>query len=79
MVAGDVETIRFATGRFAARRLPASTRLRVVVRVPASITLERHRNAAGPVADQTMADARVATFRIHGEGSCLTLPLAAGG
>jgi len=79
MVPGQAETVRFAMGRLVARQLPAGARLRVVVRALASIYLERHRNAAGPVADQTMADARVATFRLHAEGSRLTLPLAASG
>lgn len=77
MVPGVAEPVRFECGRLVARRLPADTRLQVVVRAPASIYLERHRNAARPVAEQTMADAQVATFRIHAAGSTLILPLAA--
>lgn len=73
---GEIENVRFRTARIVARRLPCGARLRLVIRSPASIYLERHRNSGKPVAEQTMADARTAHITIHAAQSRLVVPIA---
>lgn len=76
MPAGKPQTFEFPRWRLAATRIDAGCRLRLVLRVPASIDLERQMNAAKPVTDQTLADATPGALRLHlGAGTRLTLPL----
>jgi predicted acyl esterase len=76
MPAGQPQTFEFPRWRLAATRISAGCRLRLVLRVPASIDLERQMNAAKPVTDQTLADAAPGALRLHlGAGTRLTLPL----
>jgi predicted acyl esterase len=51
MTPGESELLRFEGARFVARRLPAGTALRLTIRAPASIYLERHGNRGSPVCE----------------------------
>jgi predicted acyl esterase len=76
MPAGEPQTFEFPRWRLTATRVESGCRLRLVLRVPASIDLERQMNAAKPVAEQTLADATPGALRLHlGAGTSLTLPL----
>ncbi len=55
----------FRNFTFVARRLAAASRLRLVIGPINSIYVEKNYNAAKPVADQTMADARIVTVDLR--------------
>lgn len=77
----DTETpqlFEFDVFSFASRRLANGSKLRFVFDAPNSIYIQRNYNAAGPVAEQTPADALVSnvTMVLGGpDGAMLTLPL----
>jgi predicted acyl esterase len=76
MPAGEPQTFEFPRWRLTATRIDAGSRLRLVLRVPASIDFERQMNAARPVAEQTLADAMPGALHLHlGAGTRLTLPV----
>jgi hypothetical protein len=76
MTPGVAETVRFPEMRFTATKVQAGCRLRLVLRVPASIAMERNMNAAAPVGLHTLVDAQAGTVRVlAGAESRLVLPL----
>jgi putative CocE/NonD family hydrolase len=63
---------------FFARRLAKGSRVRLVLRAPNSIFLEKNYNSGGDVADETAAVARTAHVRVYHDrehASVLTLPI----
>jgi uncharacterized protein len=73
---GQAECVRFPDLRFMATRVEAGCRLRLLLRVPASGAFERQMNAAMPVSQQRLADARQGTVTVEaGADSALWLPL----
>lgn len=75
---GRVVRYRFDSFNFCARRLQEGSRLRLVVTCPNTIHMQKNYNSGGVVADETAADARTATVRIHHDAerpSRLVLPL----
>jgi putative CocE/NonD family hydrolase len=76
MPPGQPQSLEFPLWRLAATRIDAGSRLRLLLRVPASIDFERQMNAAKPVAEQTLADATAGALVLHlGPGTRLDLPL----
>jgi hypothetical protein len=70
---------RFGTPKFMSRRVGRGSRLRLVIRAPASINYEKNLNCAEPVPEQDPANAsRCVVLLHHGAGlqSVLTLPVA---
>ena len=65
MPPGEPQTFEFPRWRLSATRIDAGCRLRLVLRVPASIDFERQMNAAKPVSDQTLADATPGALRLQ--------------
>jgi hypothetical protein len=79
MTPGESELLRFEGARFVARRLPAGTALRLTIRAPASIYLERHGNRGSPVCEQGAEGAATARIEVlcgGAEGSWLRIPTA---
>jgi len=71
----------FGMPKFMSRRLRQGSRLRLVVRAPASIQYEKNKNSGKPVTDEGPEDARCCTVLLHHEPrrqSVLRLPIAAG-
>jgi putative CocE/NonD family hydrolase len=69
----------FAMPKFMSRRLRRGSRLRLVVRSPASIVYQKNLNSAKPVCEQRPYDARPCTVLLHhepGMQSVLRLPIA---
>lgn len=65
--------------KFMSRRLRKGSRLRLVIRAPASIQYEKNKNSGKPVTDEGPADARRCTVLLHhepGRQSVLRLPVA---
>lgn len=76
MTPGVAETVRFPEMRFMATRVQADCRLQLLLRVPASIAMERNMNAAAPVGLHTLADAQAGSIQVlPGAESRLVLPL----
>jgi hypothetical protein len=76
MTPAVAETVNFPKFRFVSTEVDAGCRLRLVVRVPASIAFERQVNSATPVGEQTLAEALRGLVTVHaGERSQLLLPL----
>jgi len=70
----------FGMPKFMSRRLRQGSRLRLVVRAPASIQYEKNKNSGKPVTDEGPEDARRCTVLLHhepGRQSMLRLPIAA--
>jgi predicted acyl esterase len=70
----------FGMPKFMSRRLRRGSRLRLVVRAPASIQYEKNKNSGKPVTDEGPEDARRCTVLLHhepGRQSVLRLPIAA--
>jgi predicted acyl esterase len=69
----------FTMPKFMSRRLRKGSRLRLVVRAPASIVYQKNLNSAKPVCEQRPEDARRCTVLMHhepGRQSVLRLPIA---
>jgi uncharacterized protein len=69
----------FGMPKFMSRRLRQGSRLRLVVRAPASIQYEKNKNSGKPVTDEGPEDARRCTVLLHHEPcrqSVLRLPIA---
>ncbi len=81
MKPGQIERVTFETFNWFARRLPAAARLRVLITSPNSMFAQKNYNAGGVVAEETGADARTATIRVHHDAehaSYLELPIGRG-
>jgi putative CocE/NonD family hydrolase len=75
----EPEKYSFDTFMWTARRIPRGSRLRLVVAPGNSIYAQKNFNAAKPVSEQTLADARVATVRLLHDAkhpSALFVPIA---
>lgn len=75
---GEPFHFSFGMPKFMSRRLRQGSRLRLVVRAPASINYEKNKNSGKPVTDEGPADARRCTVLLHhepGRQSVLTLPI----
>jgi hypothetical protein len=69
----------FTMPKFMSRRLRKGSRLRLVVRAPASIAYQKNLNSGKPVCDERAEDARRCTVLLHheaGRQSVLRLPVA---
>lgn len=78
--AGAVLRYDFDQFPFFSRRVAAGSRLRLFLRCPNSIYLEKNWNGGGVVADESRADARTAHVTVYHDvahPSALTLPVAA--
>jgi predicted acyl esterase len=70
---------RFTMPKFMSRRLRKGSRLRLVIRSPASIQFQKNLNSGKPVADERPEDARRCTVQVlhePGRQTTLTLPTA---
>ncbi len=76
MSPGVKERIEFPLWRLTATKLEPGSRLRLVLRVPASIDFERQMNSEKPVVDQRLTDAKVGAITVHlGASTQLRVPL----
>jgi putative CocE/NonD family hydrolase len=76
---GEVNRYRFTGFNTFARRLAKGSRLRLVLRSPNTIYLEKNYNSGGVVADETAKDARTARVTLFHDAehpSCLEVPVA---
>ena len=76
---GEPFRIRFSMPKFMSRRLRKGSRLRLVVRAPASIQYEKNKNSGKTVTDEGPEDARRCAVWLHheeGKQSELRLPIA---
>jgi putative CocE/NonD family hydrolase len=79
---GAIERYTFSGFYFFARSIVAGSRLRLTIGGLNSPNLEKNYNAGGDVANETAADARTATVRLHhgtDHPSVLRIPVAADG
>jgi predicted acyl esterase len=76
---GQPVRVRFLMPKFMSRRLRRGSRLRLVIRAPASIQYQKNLNSGRPVVDEQPADARRCTVLVHhetGHQTVLRLPVA---
>lgn len=77
---GEIDRYHFASFPFVSRKLEEGSRIRLVVRCPNSIHVEKNYNSGGVVEQETLKDARVAQISLFHSGlhlSFLELPVAA--
>ncbi|MDX1556706.1 MAG: CocE/NonD family hydrolase, partial [Xanthomonadales bacterium] len=65
MVPGQAETLVFDRFYFFSRRVAAGSRLRLFIRPSNLVGSQRNYNSGGVVAEETRADARTATVKLH--------------
>lgn len=65
MSPGTIEKLVFDRFYWFSRKIVEGSRLRLFIRPANGVDDQRHYNAAGPVHEQTAADARTATVRLH--------------
>jgi predicted acyl esterase len=71
--------VKFVMPKFMSRRVRKGSRLRLVVRSPASIQYQKNLNSGKPVFDERPEDARRCTVLVHhepGRQTVLRLPIA---
>lgn len=75
---GEVNCYEFNGFNFFSRRIARNSRLRLIVRSPNSIHIQKNYNNGGVIAEESGRDARVAHVRLYHDAnhpSCLELPL----
>jgi putative CocE/NonD family hydrolase len=75
---GQVERVTFDTFNWFARRLARESRLRILITSPNSMFTQKNYNSGGRLADESGADARTATLKIHHDAnhaSYLEIPI----
>jgi putative CocE/NonD family hydrolase len=78
---GDINRYEFRGFNWFSRRLAKGSRLRLVLRCPNTIYLEKNYNSGGVVAEETAKDARTAHVTVYHDTehpSCLEVPVASG-
>ncbi len=81
MISGRMEELVFENFYFFSRKVAAGSRLRLFIRPANMVDNQRNYNSGGVVAEETAADARIATVRLHmgpEMPSRLILPVASG-
>jgi putative CocE/NonD family hydrolase len=76
---GKIERYDFTGFAWFSRRVSKGSRLRLLIRSPQTISLERNYNGAGPVAEESGKDARAAHVRLYHDAkhpSALEIPVA---
>lgn len=79
VTAGEINRYVFDGFHFVSRRIAVGSRLRLIIRSPNTIYLQKNYNSGGAVAGESGEDARTARVTLYHDGewpSCLELPVA---